>query len=96
MSKQVAAAQSKIKAVRRVVKQLQGEIIQQWSSVSSCMQTRIAMEEHCTGCSYISCLKQMVVTFRIALVLAKNIQKTLRILHTNAYKSLLDTSLGQV
>jgi hypothetical protein len=44
----VAVTQSKIRAVRRVVRQLP---LQQCSSASSCMQTSIVMEEHYTGVS---------------------------------------------
>jgi hypothetical protein len=45
----VVAAQHKIRSVRRVVKQLPVEMLQQRSSASCCMQTHIVMEEHYTG-----------------------------------------------
>jgi hypothetical protein len=43
---------SKIRAVRWVVKQLAVEMLQQCSSVSSCIWTCLVMEEHCTGCQH--------------------------------------------
>jgi hypothetical protein len=42
--------QSRIRAVRRVVKQIPTEMLQQCSSVSSCMWTCVIMEKHYTGC----------------------------------------------
>jgi hypothetical protein len=47
--KEMVTARSEIRVVRRVVKQLQVDILQQCSSVS-CMWTCIAMEEHYPGC----------------------------------------------
>jgi hypothetical protein len=44
--------QSEIRAVRRVVKQLPVEMLQQYSSVNSCMRICIVMEEHYTGCQH--------------------------------------------
>jgi hypothetical protein len=41
---------SEIRAVRRVVKQLPVEMLQQYSSVSSFMQTRVVMKKHYTVC----------------------------------------------
>jgi hypothetical protein len=48
VGKQVVVAQSEIRAVR----QLPVEMLQQCSSASSCIQTRIAMEEHYIGCQH--------------------------------------------
>jgi hypothetical protein len=50
--KQVVVTQDEIRDVRRVVKQLQVQMLQQCSSASSCMRTRIFMEEHYTGCQH--------------------------------------------
>jgi hypothetical protein len=52
VGKQVVVAQSEIRAVRKVVKQLPVEMFQQCSSVGSCMWTCIVMEEHCTVCQH--------------------------------------------
>jgi hypothetical protein len=54
VGKQVVVVRSKIRVVRRIVKQLLVEVFQQCSSASSCirMRTRIVMEEHCTGCQH--------------------------------------------
>jgi hypothetical protein len=52
----VVIAQSKIRAVRRVIKQLLVEMLQQWSNVSSCMQTSIIMEERYTGFQHFTLL----------------------------------------
>jgi hypothetical protein len=49
-SKQVVVARSEIKAVRRMVKQLPVETVQQCSSASSCTRRRIVMEELYTRC----------------------------------------------
>jgi hypothetical protein len=46
--KEVVITRSEIRALRRLVKQLPVEMLQQCSSVSSCMQMRIVMEEHYT------------------------------------------------
>jgi hypothetical protein len=50
VGKWVVVVQSEIRAVRRMVKQLQVEMLQWCSSVSSCMRTCIIMEEHYTMC----------------------------------------------
>jgi hypothetical protein len=52
VGKRVLVAQSEIRTVRRVVKQLPVEMHQQCSSVSSCMWMRIAMEVHSTICQH--------------------------------------------
>jgi hypothetical protein len=44
--KQMSVTRSKIRAVRSVVKQFLAEELQQCSSESRCMRTRIVMEEH--------------------------------------------------
>jgi hypothetical protein len=46
VGKQVVVARSEIRAVRRVVRQLPVEMLQQCSSANSCMQTHIVMEEY--------------------------------------------------
>jgi hypothetical protein len=48
----VVVVGSEIKAVRRVVKHLPVEMFQQCSSASSCMQTRIVMEECYIRCQH--------------------------------------------
>jgi hypothetical protein len=53
-SEQVVVVWSEIRAIRRVVKQLWVEMLQQYSNASSCMWTCIAMEEHFTGCQHSS------------------------------------------
>jgi hypothetical protein len=50
VGKQMGGAWSEIRAVRRVVKQLPVETLQQCSSASSCVRTRIAMKERYTVC----------------------------------------------
>jgi hypothetical protein len=45
----VVVAQSEIRAVRRVVKQLPVEMLQHCLSVSSCMQMHIIIEQHYIG-----------------------------------------------
>jgi hypothetical protein len=52
VGKQVVVTRSEIRAVRGVVKWLPVEMLQQCSSVSSCMWTCIVMEEHHTGCQH--------------------------------------------
>jgi hypothetical protein len=52
VGKQVVVTQSVIRTVRRVVKQLPVETVQQCSSESSYMQTCIIVEEHYTGCQH--------------------------------------------
>jgi hypothetical protein len=52
VGKQVVVTQSEIWAVRRVVRQLPVEMLQQCPSASSCVQMCVVMEEHCTGCQY--------------------------------------------
>jgi hypothetical protein len=52
VGKQAAVAQSEIRAVRRLVKQLPVGILQHSSNVSSCMRTRIVMNEHYTACQH--------------------------------------------
>jgi hypothetical protein len=52
VGKQVEGDRSEIRAVRRVVKQLALEMLQQCSSESNCMGTSIVMEEHYTGCQH--------------------------------------------
>jgi hypothetical protein len=48
----MAVTQSEIRAVRRVVKQLLLEMLQQCSSASICMQMCIVMEEQYTKCQH--------------------------------------------
>jgi hypothetical protein len=48
----VVVARSEIRALKRVVKQLPVELLQQSSSASSCMRTRIVMEEDYTVCQH--------------------------------------------
>jgi hypothetical protein len=50
--KQVEGAQSKVRTVRMVVKQLCVQMLQQCSSASSCMQTSIVTEERYTRCHH--------------------------------------------
>jgi hypothetical protein len=52
IGKQMVVVRSEISAVRRVVKELPVEMLWQCSSASSCMQTRILMEEHYTCCQH--------------------------------------------
>jgi hypothetical protein len=52
VGKQVAVAWSEIRTLRRLVKQLPVEILQQCSSASSCMWTCIVMEQHETRCQH--------------------------------------------
>jgi hypothetical protein len=52
MSKQAVVAGSEIRALRRMVKQLPVEMLQQCSSACSCMRTHIVMDEHYTGCQH--------------------------------------------
>jgi hypothetical protein len=49
---QMVVACSEIWALRKVLKQLPVEMIQQCPSASTCMQTSIVMEEHYTGCQH--------------------------------------------
>jgi hypothetical protein len=49
LRRQVVVARSESRAVRRVVKQSPVEMLQQCSSTSSCMRTRIVMERHYIG-----------------------------------------------
>jgi hypothetical protein len=51
VGKQVVVAWSKIRNIRRMVKQLSVEMLQQCSSVRSCMRTCIVTEVH-TGCHH--------------------------------------------
>jgi hypothetical protein len=50
----MSVVRREIRAVRRLVKQLPAEMLQQPSSASSCtrMRKRIVMEEHYTGCQH--------------------------------------------
>jgi hypothetical protein len=50
--KRVVVAQSEIRTVRRVVKQLPVQMLQQCSSASSSMRTHIDMQEHCIVCQH--------------------------------------------
>jgi hypothetical protein len=50
--KQVIAARSEISALRRVVKQLLVEMLQQCSGAISCIRMPIVMKEHYTGCQH--------------------------------------------
>jgi hypothetical protein len=52
MSKQVVITWSKIRAVRRVVRQLPVEMLQQCSCASSCIWMCIVVEEHYTECRH--------------------------------------------
>jgi hypothetical protein len=52
VGKDVVVAQSKIRAVRWVFKQLPIDMLQQCPSASRCMWTCIVMEEHYTGCQH--------------------------------------------
>jgi hypothetical protein len=52
VDKQVVVVRSEIMALRIVVKQLPVGNFQQCSSASSCMRTRIVMEEHYTVCHH--------------------------------------------
>jgi hypothetical protein len=52
LGQQVLAARSEIRAVRRVVKQLPVEMIQQCLSANSCMRARIVVDEHYTECQH--------------------------------------------
>jgi hypothetical protein len=47
---QAVVTRSEIRAVRRVVKHLPDEMLQQCSSASSYLWMHIVMEEHCTKC----------------------------------------------
>jgi hypothetical protein len=49
VGKRMVVAWSDIRAVRRLVKQLPVEMLQQCSSANSCMRMRFVMEEHYTG-----------------------------------------------
>jgi hypothetical protein len=55
LGEEAVVAWCEIRAIRRVVKQLPVEMLQQCSSASSCtiMRTRIVMEEHYTGALHI-------------------------------------------
>jgi hypothetical protein len=48
----VVVTRSEIRAARRVVKQLPVKMLKQYSNASSCMLTRIAIEEHYTVCQH--------------------------------------------
>jgi hypothetical protein len=48
----VAVSERKIRAVRRMVKQLPAEMLQQYSSANSFMQMPIIMLEQYAGCVY--------------------------------------------
>jgi hypothetical protein len=50
--RQVVVAWEEIRVLKRVIKQLPVEMLQQCSSASSCTRTRIVMEEHYTGCQH--------------------------------------------
>jgi hypothetical protein len=50
--KQVTVARSEIRAVRRVVKQVTVEMLEQCSSASTCMLKRTVMEDHYTECQH--------------------------------------------
>jgi hypothetical protein len=52
VGKQVVVAWSKIRALRRVVKQLPVKMLQQCTSVNSFEWTCFVMEEHYTGCQH--------------------------------------------
>jgi hypothetical protein len=52
VGKQVVVARSEIRAVRKVVKQRPVEMLQQYSSASSCIRMRIVMEVHYTRCQH--------------------------------------------
>jgi hypothetical protein len=52
VGKEVVVGRSEVRAIRRVVKQLPVEMLKQCSSASSCMRTRIVMEEHYTVCQH--------------------------------------------
>jgi hypothetical protein len=52
LGKQVAVAESEIRAVRRVVKQLPVEMLQQCLSASSCLWMGTVMEEHIFTCQH--------------------------------------------
>jgi hypothetical protein len=52
VGKQVVVARSEIRSLRRLVKQLQVEILHQCLSASGSMQTYIVIEEHYTGCQH--------------------------------------------
>jgi hypothetical protein len=52
VGKQVVVTQSEIRAVRRVVKQLLAEMLQQCTCSCKSMQTHIVMEEHYTRCQH--------------------------------------------
>jgi hypothetical protein len=52
VSKQMVVTCSKVRAIRRVVKWLPVEMLQQCWSVNSYMWTCIVMEEHHTGCQH--------------------------------------------
>jgi hypothetical protein len=48
----VVVTRSETRALRRVVRQLPVEMLQQCSSASNCMQTCIVIEKHYTGCQH--------------------------------------------
>jgi hypothetical protein len=64
VGKQEVVARSEIMAVRRVVKQLPVEMLQQRSSASSCVRMRTVTEEYYTGCQYFT----LFLVFRNTLV----------------------------
>jgi hypothetical protein len=73
ISKQVVVTQNKIRAVRRVVKQLPVEMLQKCSSMSSGMQTCIVTEEHYTGwqfwCLFFWIVRKQVFFFFLSFTL---------------------------
>jgi hypothetical protein len=52
VGKQVVVARSEIRVVRRVVKQLSGEMLKQCLRAGNCIQMWIVMEEHYAGCQH--------------------------------------------
>jgi hypothetical protein len=51
--------------VRKVVKQLSFDILQQCLGATSCMRTRIVMEEHFTGCQHSTPLVHVCYTYDV-------------------------------